>query len=102
MFPIKEYPGHAKFRGLIKSFVRSNNNENMMMETNFGGGFYEVEFEDGDVAISIVSNSYLSPLPWLFCPHVVPCLQRMREDREDRPSVIQTKQRMLMQSTQLS
>ena len=49
MFPIKEYPGHAKFRGLIKSFVRSNNNENMMMETNFGGGFYEVEFEDGDV-----------------------------------------------------
>ena len=49
MFPIKEYPGHAKFRGLIKSFVRSNTNENVMMETNFGGGFYEVEFEDGDV-----------------------------------------------------
>lgn len=50
IFPIKEYPGHAKFRGLIKNFVRSNTDQSTMTALNGGGGgFYEVQFEDGDV-----------------------------------------------------
>jgi len=39
-FPIKEYPGYAKFRGVITNFVRSDDGL---------GGFYEVEYEDGDI-----------------------------------------------------